>query len=612
MQRCWPVLGVVAALVLLSTAVVARAEAPGNGPFRRTWARTDRPVAELRASRTWMWGPQANSVLLYEDYAESPDGRRVVQYYDKSRMEITDPDGDQSVPWYVTNGLLVVELVSGRLQLGDNAFVDHQPAAVNVAGDADDPTGPTYATFGPLRAEPPLPDGAIITQRLARDGTVTADPELAGHGVTATQRVTVPGIDHQVASPFWTFMNSSGTIYAGGGYSEAALFPNPYYATGLPISEAYWANVKVGGSYRDVLMQCFERRCLTYTPGNPDGFLVEAGNVGQHYYAWRYADTTPVPAPAPAPEVPASGAWRQLQPGGAVPQARRDHTLAADATGERVYLFGGRSGGSPLSDFWVYDVAANTWAQLPGGPSARFGHNAAFDAGHGRVVIFGGQGTDGFLSDVWAYTVATNSWSPLVGNGAEPLDRYGAGGAYDPLSGSLYISHGFTSDGRFDDTWSYSLHAGSWSDLSPASGARPEPRCLLRTAADPARNRLLLFGGQSNTAAFLGDLWAFDLGNSTWTQLATNAPPARNLYSLAVSHAGEFMLLFGGATAAGNDGALYAFDFETGAWSTVAYGAGPSPRSSHDAVWLARRSTMLLFGGSAGGDLNDLWEFVPD
>ncbi|MEZ4520625.1 MAG: hypothetical protein R3A46_03120 [Thermomicrobiales bacterium] len=35
-------------------------------------------------------------------------------------------------------------------------------------------------------------------------------------------------------------------------------------------------------------MQCFERRCLTYTPGNPEGFIVEAGNVGQHYYSWRY------------------------------------------------------------------------------------------------------------------------------------------------------------------------------------------------------------------------------------------------------------------------------------------------------------------------------------
>jgi hypothetical protein len=29
-------------------------------------------------------------------------------------------------------------------------------------------------------------------------------------------------------------------------------------------------------------MQCFERRCLTYTPGNSGGFATEAGNFGQH------------------------------------------------------------------------------------------------------------------------------------------------------------------------------------------------------------------------------------------------------------------------------------------------------------------------------------------
>lgn len=65
---------------------------------------------------------------------------------------------------------------------------------------------------------------------------------------------------------------------------------NPVYATGLPITEAYWASVKVGGAYRDVLIQCFERRCLTHTPDNPNGFEVEAGNTGLHYYIWRYGE----------------------------------------------------------------------------------------------------------------------------------------------------------------------------------------------------------------------------------------------------------------------------------------------------------------------------------
>ena len=61
-----------------------------------------------------------------------------------------------------------------------------------------------------------------------------------------------------------------------------------FYATGYPISEAYWTTVLVAGVPQDVLVQAFERRVLTYTPSNPAGWEVEAGNVGQHYHRWRY------------------------------------------------------------------------------------------------------------------------------------------------------------------------------------------------------------------------------------------------------------------------------------------------------------------------------------
>ena len=102
--------------------------------------------------------------------------------------------------------------------------------------------------------------------------------------------MTLEGIDHTVASPFWEFMNSAGAVWDGEVFRDGALFLNPFYATGYPITEPYWAAVEVAGIRVDVLIQCFERRCLTYTPGNPEGWKVEAGNVGQHYFAWRYAN----------------------------------------------------------------------------------------------------------------------------------------------------------------------------------------------------------------------------------------------------------------------------------------------------------------------------------
>lgn len=287
---------VVVALALLLIAVMhVSAVAPGNLAFQRTWDRTDQPVAAGSVARTWIWGPEASTTVLQEDYANSPGGKRQVQYYDKSRMEINNPNGDPNSPFYVTNGLLVVELMTGRLQLGDDQFQQYAPAQVNVAGDPDDPL--TYADLAPMRAAAALPAGSTITQRIDGNGMVSNDPTLAVHAVTAAFRLTVPGIDHQVASPFWTFLNSSGPVQINGQTVNERLFDPWFYATGFPITEAYWANVKVGGTPRLVLVQCFERRCLTYTPGNPAGFLVEAGNVGQHYHTWRYEQVPGVATP---------------------------------------------------------------------------------------------------------------------------------------------------------------------------------------------------------------------------------------------------------------------------------------------------------------------------
>lgn len=256
----------------------------------RTWQRTDLPVAFGAAARTWMWGPGPIAAALTETYLEAPGGARTVQYFDKARMEVTDPLGTEDEPWFVTNGLLVVEMVTRRVQLGDFTFQDAPPANINVAGDPDDPDGPTYATMGTLLRAPALADGAPVIQRLDRAGMVTEDPALAVYGVTAAWRVSVGGVQHQVASVFWEFLTSTGPVWEDGAIVDGPLFLNPFYATGYPITEAYWTEVRVAGTKRLVLLQCFERRCLTYTPGNPEGWLVEAGNVGQHYLRWRYPE----------------------------------------------------------------------------------------------------------------------------------------------------------------------------------------------------------------------------------------------------------------------------------------------------------------------------------
>jgi beta-lactamase class A len=262
--------------------------AAADDAIARTWVRTDAPVAAERTQRTWMWGP-ALTAEIQEPALDAPGGTRTVRYFDKSRMEVsTDPNADPSSIWYITNGLLAKELITGDVQTGANSHESHSPAQVNIAGDPDDSTGPTYASFTQHLNDAPIPNGWLVTQRIDRAGNITDDQSLGNYGVTAHERVTVPGIDHQVASVFWEFMTSSGMVYEDGRYTNALLFPNPYYATGYPITEPYWTSVRVGGTEKLVLVQAFERRVLTYTPDNPPAWQVEAGNVGQHYYTWRY------------------------------------------------------------------------------------------------------------------------------------------------------------------------------------------------------------------------------------------------------------------------------------------------------------------------------------
>ncbi|HEX5166788.1 MAG TPA: lamin tail domain-containing protein [Thermomicrobiales bacterium] len=297
MYRVVIVATIFATVFAIIGATVVSAAPVATNYFYQTWARTDKPVADRAADRTWMWGPEAYSDAFLEPYAESPEGERLVQYYDKSRMEITHP-GDDGSSWYVTNGLLVNELITGRMQVGDNQFEQRAPADINVIGDPDQDHPITYAMLGDFLDDPPREEGDRLWERLAftEDGELTwyVDHEYGSQGMRAGH--FVPETNHTVAEVFWEFMNSTGPryyysiLFGSGGYDDGQLFENPFYATGFPITEAYWAFAEVGGVGRDVLLQCFERRCLTYTPENPVGWQVEAGNVGQHYFRWRYGD----------------------------------------------------------------------------------------------------------------------------------------------------------------------------------------------------------------------------------------------------------------------------------------------------------------------------------
>ena len=82
---------------------------------------------------------------------------------------------------------------------------------------------------------------------------------------------------------------------------------------GLPITEPYWFVTTVGGQPAWVMAQLFERRVLTFTPSNAPEFQVEMGNVGRHYWEWRYGRP-----PAAVDMLRVEPSPRELSPNGAL------------------------------------------------------------------------------------------------------------------------------------------------------------------------------------------------------------------------------------------------------------------------------------------------------
>jgi hypothetical protein len=340
-----------------------------------------------------------------------------------------------------------------------------------------------------------------------------------------------------------------------------------------------------------------------------------SGLLGAYLLACKSGSSGPAGATPTQPEIAtlssATMRWHKLAPapGAAPPPARYDHSLVTDGT--RLYLFGGH-GPSVLADFWSYDIASNAWTEISGfGPQPRFGHNAVWDSGRSLLLLFGGQDDTKFYNDAWEFDPAQSLWTQVTFAGSAPAARSGAGAAFDQ-AGHLFITHGFTDQGRFDDTWRYDLAARSWTEVSPAN-KRPVKRSFTRGVWDSLKQRLIILGGQTDVAPFIADLWAWS-PVTEWQQLSrTPNPPARSLDSMVFHDQGTQIILFGGDTDHGPDNDLWSFHSSGENWTAIPTdGDPPQPRYGHDAVLVSQAPSLLVFGGYDGTQLfNDLWSLAP-
>ncbi|RPH35956.1 MAG: hypothetical protein EHM90_03075, partial [Chloroflexi bacterium] len=100
---------------------------------------------------------------------------------------------------------------------------------------------------------------------------------------------------------------------------------------------------------------------------------------------------------------------------------------------------------------------------------------------------------------------------------------------------------------------------------------------------------------------------------TAWRQLAPagGGPVPREDHTWTVDGDGEVAYLFGGRDASGPGtlGDFWAFDLDNETWSELA--AGPTARFGHNALWVPGVGVVIFAGQGDAGFFNDLWAYDP-
>jgi hypothetical protein len=265
-------------VVVVSTLPVnsSQPSAFADPAFSRYYARSSAAEQQL----LWGGGPL---VSLVEPFTGAPGNRRLVQYFERGRMEMADSTAGPTSS-SISQGLLVREMATGYVQLGYDDFVQGEPAPIPLFGGSD-ADALTYADFAiPVASNVDDRTGELLDDWIAPGGVISEAAPPVEIIAGSYEPVTGHNIPHVTAS--WLKTDPFGI--------------DANDALGLPISEPYWVHSGKGESGIS-LIQLFERRVVVYTPGLPLAERFSLTSAGRHYYRWRYgndpgADTAAAPA----------------------------------------------------------------------------------------------------------------------------------------------------------------------------------------------------------------------------------------------------------------------------------------------------------------------------
>jgi hypothetical protein len=251
----------------------------------------------------------------------------------------------------------------------------------------------------------------------------------------------------------------------------------------------------------------------------------------------------------------ASDSWAgPLSPGGPTPDPRFGHEAEwVDGIG-LVIVFGQR-GATFYDDLWAYDPAADAWRQLPASgatPVARYGSCASLGPDGRLWISHGFTAESARFADTWAYDFGAGTWTDETPSAGTPPVSRCLHGCWWTDAGTFRLYAGQTTGATaLGDLWELDPAVGAW---RPLEGTLPVDRNLYARAR--VGSATIAFGGQAIDESYLGDVHRLadeDTGANEVEITGEASPPGRSGAELIHDPARSRLLLFGGRN---GDGAM--------------------------------------------------------
>lgn len=209
-----------------------------------------------------------------------------------------------------------------------------------------------------------------------------------------------------------------------------------------------------------------------------------------------------------------------------------------------------------------------------------------------------------------AADAAAQSWLNLTpAAGPAPAARRNASAVFDPQENRMVIFGGFTNT-FVNDVWAFDLDTEAWTNVTPAAGPpAPAPRLFPASVYDPFGHQMITWSGQAS-GVFFNDVWSFDLSTHAWSQFTPTGGPPNVRYGVgyAFDPVARDLVTFAGFTNLGRFNDVWRFNDQAETWTDVSPGTGPGERCLHAACYDPIGHRMIMYAGqNNAGALDDLW-----